>query len=373
MNIYILFLVLSSWTVNCSDTNQSDTVSATGTGSTMPMPSKMDDFRKRLLIFIIGIMIIAFVFTCFCFLHYNCMGDDALTSDMEKRQGISAMSSYQSKILTDDFKITNSYSLERYLMMSAGEMLAPLPGEEMLSPPYSTEKLIGSPCAQNISMASDHQVTKSDKSDKKSSKSSRKSTKSHHSEKSNRTQSLENTASIQKVDNPVCPHKPIEQPPVVKTHSPPRSVKSPCLPQSRNQILSCKPSRPKKSAKLHKRFHLKKSCIRNEAMLSRPLLAKRCHCFKERCLVCNPSSELLLTNISDAMKSSLNFYVSSKRQYYSVYYPEVDSNNESYQDSMSNDDSMTYDSDDSNEEIIILCNTRYDDDVPKHKRNTWTQ
>ncbi|KAM4818385.1 uncharacterized protein CXorf66 homolog isoform 2-T2 [Thomomys bottae] len=343
------------------------------TGSSMAMPSKMDDFRKRLLIFIIGIMIIAFVFTCFCFLHYNCMGDDAVSSDMEKRHGISAMSSYQSKILANDFKITNSYSLERYLMMNAGEMLSPPPSAEILSPPTSSEKLIASPYPENIRIPCCTEILNRPPSDKKSSKSSRKSTRSHHLEKSHRTQSLENITCFHKEDCPVFPYKPCELPLVVRTHSSTRirSIKSPGLPQLQNQILSCKPSRPRKSAKLRKRFHLKKSGIRNAAMLSRPLLSKRCQCFKERCLVCNPSSELMLTNIPETMKkNTLNFYVSSKRQYYSIYYPEVDSNNESYQDSMSNDDSMTYDSDDSDAEIIIMCNIRRDDVVPNRNKNT---
>ncbi|XP_042523539.1 uncharacterized protein CXorf66 homolog [Dipodomys spectabilis] len=370
MNLYILFLFLPIWTINCSDTNQSDAVSYTGTESSMPMPSKMDDFRKRLLIFIIGIMIIAFVFTCFCFLHYNCMVDDAVSSDMENRPGISAMSSYQSKILADDFKITNSYSLERYLMMSAGEMFSPPPSAEILSPPNSNEKIIAFPCPENISIPCCAEILNRPPSDKISSKSSKKSSRSHHLEKAHRTQSLENLPSIHKVDSSVYPYKPFELPPVTKPHSSTRSIKLPCLTHSRNQILSCKPSKSRKSAKSRKRFHPKKSSIQNAAMLSQPLLSKRCQCFKERCLVCNPSSELLINNISAAMKkNTLNFYVSSKRQYYSIFYPEVDSNNESYQESMSNDDSMMYDSDDSDAEIIILCNINRDEVFPKRSRN----
>ncbi|KAM5128781.1 uncharacterized protein CXorf66 homolog [Callospermophilus lateralis] len=48
------------------------------------MESKMDNFRRHLLIIIIGLMTIAFIFTCFCFLHYNCMNEDAHKAGMEK-------------------------------------------------------------------------------------------------------------------------------------------------------------------------------------------------------------------------------------------------------------------------------------------------
>lgn len=43
------------------------------------MEIKLDSFRRRLLIIVIGVIIIAFAFICFCFLHYNCVGDEAET------------------------------------------------------------------------------------------------------------------------------------------------------------------------------------------------------------------------------------------------------------------------------------------------------
>ena len=59
------------------DTFSGDTISLTGAKHRESMETKMDNFRRHLLIIIIGVMIIAFVYTCFCFLHYYCMSDDA--------------------------------------------------------------------------------------------------------------------------------------------------------------------------------------------------------------------------------------------------------------------------------------------------------
>jgi hypothetical protein len=101
-------------------------------------------------------------------------------------------------------------------------------------------------------------------------------------------------------------------------------------------------------------------------MLSRPLLAKKCQCYKERCLVCNSSSEFLVNNISEAKKKSAgNHHVSNKMK----HLPK--SKDKAYHDNVNGSDRMTHDGDnDSDTEIIIICNIRHNDVIPKDIMNS---
>ncbi|XP_062040320.1 uncharacterized protein CXorf66 homolog [Lepus europaeus] len=378
MNLFIYVLLLSIWTNNGLNTNESNGSFTTAAKRLELMETKMDNFRKHLLIIIIGIMIISFVFTCFCFLHYNCMNDEISKGAMVKKEGIAAKSSLSSKISFSEFRPLGSYSPEKQSMLSGIDKLSgPLsPGKSSI--PSSAEKLIRYPSPRESSISSSAEPLIKPSSKKKSRRPPRPSKflRSSHMEKSNRTHNLERPYKLDHAHklvnqgSPSYPVKPVRQSSPAYLHCPTWSAKTVCPYHPQNQILPFNPSiqkfsRPSRCLKPKKSLGVGKA-----ARLSRSLLAKSCRCYKERCLVCK-SSEPLVNDIPESKKKNTQkLPVSSKVKPFPRSFQKVDSWYNVYHDNVSDSDVRTYDSnDDSDREITIICNIRYNEVIPEDTLN----
>ncbi|KAL2768080.1 uncharacterized protein WCI35_023706, partial [Daubentonia madagascariensis] len=354
------------------------------------METKMDNFRRRLLIIIIGVMIIAFVFTCFCFLHFNCMSDDVPKAGMVKKEGIAAKTSRSSKMSFSESKTASLCSPEKQSMLSTIDKLSrplsaekssiPSSAEKLIRPlspekssiPSSAEKLIRPLSPEKSSIPSSAEKLIRSSSPKKSSKpsSSKKLFRSSHLEKSYRMRTLKKSYKLShapKLVSQVTSDKPVRTPWPASLQCPARlPSKTPCPPYPQNQILPPKPSRLQKSTKAPR--HLKRSVsIGKAVLLSRPQLAETCQCYKERCLVCKTFSEPLVNDISEAKKKKAqNLPVSSKVKPFPRSFHKVDSKDDAYHNNVSDSDMMTYNSDDdSDREITIICNMRQNEVIFK--------
>ncbi|XP_028640083.1 uncharacterized protein CXorf66 homolog [Grammomys surdaster] len=131
------------------------------------------------------------------------------------------------------------------------------------------------------------------------------------------------------------------------------------------QITPTKPCRIKKPNLPRGHYEVKKSVNRGKALLPNPTAAKTCQHYKDKCLVCNISG-FLLNDLSEAEKKHAgNLYGSMKVKprldpFYATGYKY-----KSYQNSVSNNALKTYDSEDSNAEMIIICDTSHDDITTK--------
>ncbi|XP_012637941.1 uncharacterized protein CXorf66 homolog [Microcebus murinus] len=370
MNLFIYIILLSIWTSNCLNSNQSDVSSTTGAKPLESMETKMDSFRRRLLIIVIGVMIIAFVSTCFCFLHFNCMSDDAPKAGMVKKDGVAAKKSRSSKMSFSESKTASLCSPEKQPMLSTVDRLSRPLNAEKSSIPSSTEKLIRPLSPEKSSIPSSTEKLISSSSPKKSSKpsSSKKLFRSSHLEKSYRKRSFKKSCKLSHAPKLVSTFNTDKPASLSYPARPPSKTPCPLYPQ--NQILPPKSSRLQKLAKPPRR--LKRSVsIGKAALLSRPQLANTCQCYKERCLVCQTFSEPLLNDISETKKKQAqNLPVSSKVKYFPRSFHKVDSRGNTYHDNMSDSDMMTYNSDDdSDREITIICNVSQNEVIFKGTPN----
>ncbi|XP_026247981.1 uncharacterized protein CXorf66 homolog [Urocitellus parryii] len=373
--IYVLFL--SIWTINCLNTSESDGSSTIGAKQLESMESKMDNFRRHLLIIIIGVMIIAFVFTCFCFLHYNCMNEDAHEAGMDKDECIEDKSAWPSRTSFSESRTENLCSLEKHSMLSSIEKLSGPSSPEKSSIPSSAEKLVRSSGAKKLCRPQSKQKLIRSSTHEKSFLPfcAGLYLRSSHLEKSCKTYSLEKSyklAHAHKIVSPVStsyPDKPVSLPWPASGQSSARLVKSHFLSHPQNQILLSKPLRLRKSVKAPR--HLKRSIsIGKTVLVAKPLLAKTCQCYREKCLVCKTTSETLV-HISESKKENAgNLFSSSNMKSFTRSFQKVDSKDDVYGDNVSDGDNvtdidmMTYDSDDSEREIIIICNIRSNHIVP---------
>ncbi|XP_028710053.2 uncharacterized protein CXorf66 homolog [Peromyscus leucopus] len=103
VNILIYALFLSIWTINCLERNKINvtstlTTTITGDKTHGSTESKFDDFRERLLSFIVGLMIIVFTFTCFCFIYCNYMIKEVPSPGGLNKENMAAISSWVPKV-----------------------------------------------------------------------------------------------------------------------------------------------------------------------------------------------------------------------------------------------------------------------------------
>ncbi|XP_045393806.1 uncharacterized protein CXorf66 homolog [Lemur catta] len=346
MNLFICILLLSIWTNNCLNTNQSDVSTTTGAKPLESMETKMDSFRRHLLIIVTGVMIVAFVSTCFCFLHFNCMSDDAPIAGMVKKEGVASKKSRSSKMSFSESKTASLCSPEKQAMLSTIDSLARPLSAEKSSISSSTEQLVSSSSPKKPSKPS---------GSKKLFRSYRKcSLKKSHK-----------LSHAPKLVNPFNAGKPASLQYPASAPS-----KTPCPPYPRNQILPPKSSRLQKLAKPPR--HLKRSAnVGKAALLSRPQLANTCQCCEKRHPVCKTISEPLVNDISEAKKKQAqNLPVSSKVKSFPGCFHNVDSRDNTYHGNMSDSDMMTYNSDDdSDREITIICNMRQNEAIFKGTPN----
>ncbi|XP_071462199.1 uncharacterized protein CXorf66 homolog [Marmota flaviventris] len=372
MNFLIYVLFLSIWTINCLNTSESDGSSTIGAKQLESMESKIDNFRRHLLISIIGVMIIAFVFTCFCFLHYNCMNEDAHEAGMDKDECIEDKSAWPSRTSFSESRTENLCSLEKHSMLSSIEKLSGPSSPEKSSIPSSAEKLVRSSGAKKLCRPHSKQklIRQSSRSRQNSRKpaSPQRYLRSSHLEKSCKTYSLEKSyklAHAHKIVSRVSTSyldKPVRLPWPASLQSSARPVKSHFLSHPQNQILLSKPLRLRKSVKAPRHRHLKRSIsIGKTVLVAKPLLAKTCQCYREKCLVCKATSETLV-HISESKKENAgNLFSSSNMKSFTRSFQKVDSKNDVYGDNVTDSDIMTYDSE---REIIIICNIRSNHIVP---------
>uniref|UniRef100_A0A8C9DSN2 Chromosome X open reading frame 66 n=1 Tax=Prolemur simus TaxID=1328070 RepID=A0A8C9DSN2_PROSS len=342
MNLFICILLLSIWTYNCLNTNQSDVSTTTGAKPLESMETKMDSFRRRLLIIVTGVMIVAFVSMCFCFLHFNCMSDDAPIAGMVKKEGVASKKSRSSKMSFSESKTASLCSPEKQAMLSTVDRLSRPLSAEKSSISSSTEKLVSSSSPKKPSKPSG----------------SKKLFKSYRKCSPKKSRKLSHAP---KLVNPFNAGKPASLLQPSKTPSPP---------YPRNQILPPKPSRLQKLAKPPRR--LKRSVnVGKATLLSRPQLANTCQCCEKRRLVCKTFSEPLVNDISEAKKKQArNLPISSKVKSFPGCFHKVDSRDNTYRGNMSDSDMMTYNSDDdSDREITIICNVRQNEAVFKGTPN----
>ncbi|XP_027632485.1 uncharacterized protein CXorf66 homolog [Tupaia chinensis] len=313
----------------------------------------MDNFRKYLLMITVGVMVIAFVFTCFYFLHYNCLSDDAFTGGIVKKDGVAAKSSKTSKrskpskMSFSESKTPSLCSPGKQSMLSSIDKISEPSGPEKSSTPSSAEKLIKPSDSGKLSRSSKPQKLFS-------SSYPRKSYNTHSIEKPHKL------AHAHKVAHQVhssYPDKPIRPPWPASLQYSPRLTNLPCPFQPKYPMLPTKAFGLHQLVKSPRHRNLKKSVsLRKAIILPRPKLAQICQHYGERCLVCKASSESLVSISGVKSKDAQNPDVSGS-------FHKVDSRDNVYYDNVSESD--TYDSDDSNREITIICNITYNEILPK--------
>ncbi|XP_027464757.1 uncharacterized protein CXorf66 homolog [Zalophus californianus] len=395
MNLFIYVLLLSLWTNSCLNTNQSDgssttvanhyqtedntfsgeTTSSTGAKHVQSTETEIDNFRRRLLVIIIGITIIAFVFTCFCFLHYKCMSNEAPKAGTLKKEDVTAKSPRSSKISFSEYKIASPCSLEKQSMLSSRDKFSGPSSPENSSRPSRAEKLIrpSSPGKQCISSSTEklNSLSSQEKSHKPSSP--QKIFRSAHPGKSYRIRNLEKPHKLAhacKLGGQACssyPNKAVRPPwpaslqYLVRPTKPSRSQK---------HILSPRRSSLQKLTKSPRHRNLKRSVSTVKAgMLSRPLLIKICQCYTEKWLVCRNSSETLF-NISETKdRNAQNSPFPNEVKSFFKSFHEGDYRDNVSCDNVSSSDIMIYDSDESDKEITIICNIKCNEVIPKGIQN----
>ncbi|XP_004441715.1 PREDICTED: uncharacterized protein CXorf66 homolog [Ceratotherium simum simum] len=361
MNLFIYVLLLSIGTNSCLNTNQSDGSSTTGAKHPESMETKMDSFRKHLLIIIIGVMIVTFVFTCICFLHYNFMSDNAPKARRVKEKGVAPKSSRSSKISFSESKRARPCSPEKQPMLSGIDKLSGLSSPEKSSIPSSAEKLIRPSSRRKSSKSSSSGKVFRPPQLKKSRRMCHLE-KSHNLAQAHKLVSQISSSYPNKVVRPPCPAS------LQCTVGP---TKPPCLPSPQNQILPPKPFGLQKLIKSPRHPNLKRSVSTGRAdMSSTPQLVKPCRWYKEKCLVCGTSSEPLINDISEAKEKNAQYPPFPRElKSFSESFHKVDSRHNACCDNVSDSDRMTYDSDDSEREITFICNIKHNEVIPKGMQN----
>ncbi|XP_077743946.1 uncharacterized protein CXorf66 homolog [Canis aureus] len=371
MNLFICVLLLFIWTNSCLNTNQSDESSTTGAKHGEPVENKMDDVRRRLLIIVIGIMITSFVFTCFCFLHYNCMSDDAPKAGTFKKEDVTAKPFRSSKISLSQSKIATPCGVEKQAMLPSTDKFSGPSSPEKSSMPSTAEKSIRPLYPGKQCLSSSTEKLNKSSSQEKSCRPSRqpKKLKSSYPEKSYRIHSLEKQyklAHAHKLGGQACSsysNKAVKPPWPDHLQYPDRPTKPSC---PRKRKLPPRRSSFQKLTKSPRYRNLKRSVSTDRAcILSRPQLIKPCRCCKEKCLVCRASSEPLV-NVSEAMNGNAqNSPFPSEATSFSKFFHKADNRDNALCGNMSSSDLMTYDSDDSDREVTIICNIKCNEAILK--------
>uniref|UniRef100_A0A2K5S4V1 Chromosome X open reading frame 66 n=1 Tax=Cebus imitator TaxID=2715852 RepID=A0A2K5S4V1_CEBIM len=351
MNLLICVLLLSFYTYNCINTNQTNGSSTTEAKPVESMQTKLGYLRRNLLI-LVGFIIIFFVFTCFCFLHYNCISDDAAKAEMGKKKG---MASNSCKISFSEDKTTSQLNPEKQSLLSTIDKISEHSSSENSS--SSAEKLIKPSSLQKPSIQNRARKLTRPSYPKKSPKSScpKKLCKSSHLEKSHRSCSLEKFCKLAYACKLASSDKSVRQPLLSKPL---------CSSHPQDEISSPEPFSLQKLAKPPlakppKHFNPKRSVSPGGAVLSsNPQLAKTCQSHKERCLI-SKTYKPLVNDISEAKKKNTqNPCVSSKVKSFSRSSSKLDSRNNAHCDHANDRNKMKcYTENDSDREVTLMCNS----------------
>ncbi|XP_006257663.1 uncharacterized protein CXorf66 homolog isoform X2 [Rattus norvegicus] len=383
MKVHIYVLFLSIWTINCLDRNQTNESSTATTANTTG--AKLDDFRKRLLGFIVGIMIIAFTFTCFCLLHYNCMVEEVQSPGGLNKENMAAISSWVSKVSAcQPDMITEDILEAQPLLFNSDQLSGPSCQEKHLISnnivksiqPSSLEKSCIPSNVQKTTKYINIEKSSTSCSPKPSNRllESKRSIKSsdpkrlHKSSHMERTCKKHNIKKSQKIThgyklgnvNSSCSDKQVTPwLAVLKTSTKQITQSSSSIPCKQSTFT--KPCRIRKPNLPYGHYEVKRPANRGKTLFPKPTAAKTCRHYKERCLVCNTSG-FLLNDLSGAEKNHAGNICGSMKMkpcLHTFYDTEYKYNY--YQKSVSNDTMKMYDSEDSNAEIVIICDTSQDD------------
>ncbi|XP_057619842.1 uncharacterized protein CXorf66-like [Chionomys nivalis] len=332
MKVHIYFLFLSIWTISClniNHINESSTARTTVVKTTVSTGAKMDDFRKRLLGFIFEIIIITFTFTCFCLLHYNCMIEEVQPPGGLNKENMEAISSWVSKVSACQLDIITEDILETQLLLLNSDPKAEPSCQENLSMPNDTIKpdepsSLEKPCIPSNPQNS-MRCTNTDKSSMKCSVKT-----------SNRQF---NTKRSTKSSNPQRLHKPSSLNKSYKKHS---------LKKSQKLAHTCKLSCSEMQAIPPWLTIVKTSegdqTRHVEAMIKKDLAeSKREHAG-------NPYA-------SKTMKPFPKSFYEAEYKYTERAYKY-----KCYKDNESNETMKTCDSEDSDTEVVIICDRSHEDD-----------
>ncbi|OWJ99505.1 hypothetical protein Celaphus_00009570 [Cervus elaphus hippelaphus] len=360
MNLFIYVLLLSIWTNNCLDRNESNGSATAVTTHVESKQSKLEELRRRILITVIGVLIIGYTVTCSCFLHYTCDGEEAHNAAKVKKDDITIKASTSSKISFTGSKSPTAGlgDPEKQSMVSSIDKSFGPSSPQKASVPSSAKKSVRRSSQQNPSKPSNPKKVLG----------------SPPQEKLHRTRSPKKAhrrAHAHKLVGQVSPSYP------KKATKPtwPSSLQCQVKPTKTPLLYSKNQSFPEQSSveKLTKRQrYLKPKCPTSAGraeILSRPQPVKFCRCYKEKCLVCRAVSEPFITHISEAnikhvpvplfSRELKHFYKSYKKKprYITLY------------GNMGDSDVTTYNSDgDSDREVTILCDIKCKEDIYRNSR-----
>ncbi|XP_038171815.1 uncharacterized protein CXorf66 homolog [Arvicola amphibius] len=398
MKVHIYFLFLSIWTISClniNHINESSTARTTGTfvKTTDSTGSKMDDFRKRLLGFIIGIMIITFTITCFCLLHYNCIIEEAQPPAARlNKENMEAISSWVSKVSACKPDIITEDFLETQPLLFNSDHITEPSCQENLSMPNCTIKpdepsRLEKPCIPSNPQNS-MRCTNTDESSMQCSiktsnrhldpKRSTKSLspqrlhkpsilKSHKKHSLKKPQKLARTCKLASQVNSSCSEMQVTPPllAIVKTSA--SLATQPCPSVPNNQLVSTKPSRRRPNQARGRRV-LKKSVSTGKAVSRRKHSSFKCCRYQEKCLICNP--EFLPNGLVGPKKAHAgNPYVLKTmkplpRSFYEAEYKYTERGYKykCYKANEGDKTTKTNESEDSGTEVVIICDRSHEDD-----------
>ncbi|XP_019506705.1 PREDICTED: uncharacterized protein CXorf66 homolog [Hipposideros armiger] len=306
------------------------------------METKLQNFRRHLLIVVICGMIIAFGCGCFCFFHYNRQRDEA---EIVRTDSVAAKSYRSSKISTSKSKRANPRILEEQRMLLDTDRLSAPSSVSMSSRTSSTENLLRPPSPEMAPVRSNTEKLIRPSSQEKSSKPSspKRVFSSPHLEEPRRTHSLDklhelaDSYKLFSQRSLSYPNIAIRSPCPANLQYPVRSTKPPCPPSPQNQTKSSR------------YCNVKKSVGKGVAnMVSRPKLVKPYQCYQEEFLVSITIPESLANDISepnDINVPNLPFPCEATRV--SKSFHEADAKDEALSGNMSDSDTMISESDES--------------------------
>ncbi|XP_074179423.1 uncharacterized protein CXorf66 homolog [Rhinolophus sinicus] len=317
------------------------------------METKLEYFRRHVLIHIIGTMIMVLGFGCFCCIHYNCPSDKAA---MVPKEGVEAKSSRSSKISLDESKTASPCVSEKQSVILDMENLSRPSSPEKSFIPSCPENVIRPPSPEMSSIPPNTEKLMRPSSQEKSSKPSSPKTifSSPHLERSQRTCSLdklqERAGSRKLVSQGSWsyPNIAVRQPCPASLQYPVRQTQPPCPPCPQNQILLLKPTGLPKFTESSGHPNAKSSVSTVKAdTLPRPQLIKPRQYHQEQFLVSRNTSESLANDISEPKKTNAqNLPFPHEAKPFSESFQNVYSRHHAPYGNVSDSDKMTYDSDD---------------------------
>ncbi|XP_050015655.1 uncharacterized protein CXorf66 homolog [Alexandromys fortis] len=390
MKVHIYLLFLSIWTISCLNTNhinESSTSRTTGmfVKTTVSPEEKMKDFRKHLLDFIIGIMIITFTFTCFCLLYHNCVVEEVQPPRRLNKENMEAISSWVSKVSACQPDIITEDFLETQPLLLNSDQKAEPSCQENLSVPNDTIKPVEPASLEKPCIPSNPQnamkCTNTDKSSmqcsvktlnkqfdtKRSTKSSspQRLRKSSSQNKSYKKHSLKKSQKLAHTRKLSCSEMQAIQPWLTTVKMPAALVTQPCLSVSNIQLVSIKP--PRRRPNQARGSHDQKKSMSTGKVVLRGKYSSFSFCkyYQEKC---NP--EFLLKDLAGPKREHAgNPYVSKTmkpcpKSFYEAEYKYIERvyKYKCYKDER-NETMKTCEREDSDREIVIICGSSLDDDM----------